>query len=1312
VLLAALLLPAAAPVAYGKRPGFEPLQASPTITSLNPTSGIVGTPATITGTSFGASQGSSTVTFNGTAATPTSWSDTSIVAPVPGNATSGNVVVTVSGVASNGKPFLPSVYGNQRTITIDHTKVGTSDSAGFPLLFSGTYSYLATVGNGGKVTNANGYDIVFTTDAACSTQIPWEIESYDPVAGKVNIWINVATLSHTADTLIYMCYGNPAISTSQGNAQGVWDSNFSAVYHFTNGAALGLADSTGNNNNLTNSGATAGTGQIGGAIATNGSQYANKSSASGLPGGAVTRTVEAWIKPASTSGNEAFGYGANSATADRFSLYLAGSALYAECQGVSASIPFTSDGGWHHLVLELPSGNTVNSIKMYLDGVLETATYSGGTTVLNTSTANITVGSIPGALGAANWTGSVDEARISKIARSADWITAEYNNQKSPSTFSTIGVSTTPTITGLSPWSGAAGASVTIIGFNFGAAQGASTVTFNGSSSATVSGWGDTSVTVSVPSDATTGNLAITVGGVATNGKPFTVIPPNPVPRLTSISPASAYAGAAAFTLTLTGSSFIATSQVQWNGSNRTTTYVNATQLTAAITASDIAMAGTASATVVNPAPVGGTSSGSAFTISPVVYGFQRSITIDHTKAGSQSSTSFPMLFSGTYSFLATTGNGGNVSNANGYDIIFTTDSACSNKVPAWEMESYDPVAGRVNFWINIASLSNTADTVIYLCYGSPVVTTFQSNAQAVWDANFSAVYHFTNGAALGLADSTGNHNNLTNFGAAAATGQIGGAIHTNIGQLARATSPTGLPTGAAIRTVEAWFTNTSTLGAIFGYGPNNTGQVGRFMLFVNGSTVGAAVDGNGSASALVAYTPDSLWHHVVAELPSGNTDNAIQVYLDGTPRTVTYSNGTSVLNTLTAEITVGELPGFTSQDPLMGSVDEARISTTARSADWILAEYNNQKSPSTFYTVGGPFISGLSPLSGAIFAPVTISGSGFGSAQGGSTVTFHGTAATPTSWADGAIGVAVPVGTTTGNVVVTVNNVPSNGATFTMTELPPTMSFLTPASGPLLAPVTITGTNFSSTPANNIVTFNGIAATVLSSSATSISTKVPAGATDGNVVVTVGGLVSGGVPFTVTPGIVSLSPSSSAVGVTSPLTLVVTGSGFISTSQVMWNNSGRATTYVSATTLNAAITTSDLSVAGTFLVSVQTSGGGASGSLPFGVGLSSIPSKEYIRLGNRVIAIENPPAITPSISSVTSPDGPVGSSVMIAGANFESAQGMHGTVTFNGIAATVSAWNDTSITVTAPVGATTGNVLVTTNSNLTSNGVNFTVTP
>jgi hypothetical protein len=84
--------------------------------------------------------------------------------------------------------------------------------------------------------------------------------------------------------------------------------------------------------------------------------------------------------------------------------------------------------------------------------------------------------------------------------------------------------------------------------------------------------------------------------------------------------------GGPAFTLTVTGSSFVSSSTVRWNGGSRTTTFVSATQLTATILAADIASISgssvmtprTAKITVFTPAPGGGISSALSFTVTPV----------------------------------------------------------------------------------------------------------------------------------------------------------------------------------------------------------------------------------------------------------------------------------------------------------------------------------------------------------------------------------------------------------------------------------------------------------------------------------------------------------------------------------------------------------------------------------------------------------------------------------------------------------------------------------------------------------------------
>lgn len=75
--------------------------SAPSILFLTPNGGPPGTSVTLTGSNFSATQGGSNVTFNGAPAAVTSWSDTQIIVTVPAGATTGPVVVTVSGVVSN-----------------------------------------------------------------------------------------------------------------------------------------------------------------------------------------------------------------------------------------------------------------------------------------------------------------------------------------------------------------------------------------------------------------------------------------------------------------------------------------------------------------------------------------------------------------------------------------------------------------------------------------------------------------------------------------------------------------------------------------------------------------------------------------------------------------------------------------------------------------------------------------------------------------------------------------------------------------------------------------------------------------------------------------------------------------------------------------------------------------------------------------------------------------------------------------------------------------------------------------------------------
>src|SRR5438876_735847 len=176
-----------------------------------------------------------------------------------------------------------------------------------------------------------------------------------------------------------------------------------------------------------------------------------------------------------------------------------------------------------------------------------------------------------------------------------------------------------PTITSISPTSttvGSAQFTLTVNGTKF---VSTSTVNWNGSA-LTTTFVSSIKLTAIVPAAnvATAGTASITVvnpppAGGTSNSVTFTIN--NPVPTTTSISPTCIAAGSADFILTVNGTKFVSTSTVNWNGAPLATSFVSSTQLTATVPASLVATAGTASVTVANPSPGGGTSNAQTFTI-------------------------------------------------------------------------------------------------------------------------------------------------------------------------------------------------------------------------------------------------------------------------------------------------------------------------------------------------------------------------------------------------------------------------------------------------------------------------------------------------------------------------------------------------------------------------------------------------------------------------------------------------------------------------------------------------------------------------
>ena len=441
-------------------------------------------------------------------------------------------------------------YSFNRTVTIDHTQVPNTDQTNFPVLFNTTDALLKTVANGGHVQSANGYDIIFTSDAAGTVKLDHEIESYNASTGQFIAWVRIPTLSHTTDTMIYLFYGNSSVTTSQENKTGVWNSDYKGVWHLPNGSTLTANDSTGNGNNGSVTSATATAGQIDGGGSFDGSSANINLGTSTTLQPTTGGTVSIWLKANSFRNcstaianqdvlNDRNGYG--------LYFYSSGVANFELATGSTrqtVNSSALSSGQWYYLV------GTWNSttVSIYVNGALSA---SATKSLTPTYSAPLRIG-VDGDQSFTNnyFNGILDEARVSDIARSADWIAAEYNNQKTGGTFYSIGAEqggvALPTF---SPPAGTYSSTqtVTISTTTSGASI---RYTTDGSTPSETAG---TLYSGPVTMSSTTTIKAIAYKSGMTDSAVASAAYTFSVPTITSVSPASAEAGVS---VTISGSGF------------------------------------------------------------------------------------------------------------------------------------------------------------------------------------------------------------------------------------------------------------------------------------------------------------------------------------------------------------------------------------------------------------------------------------------------------------------------------------------------------------------------------------------------------------------------------------------------------------------------------------------------------------------------------------------------------------------------------------------------------------------------------------
>lgn len=325
-----------------------------------------------------------------------------------------------------------SGFSYYKTITIDHTKVsGSSNLTDFPVLISVTDNALRTTANGGRLQNANGWDILFTNSTG-STDLNFQIESYTATNGNLVAWVRVPTVAHNTNTVIRIYYGKSGVGANP-SSNSTWTSDYVGVWHFDNN----VNDATGNGRNGTNTGSTNTTGRIASGRSFNGTnQYVTVAHHSSL--NINTGTFSAWIEPSTVTGGfrSVIGKQFGTGHSDSYFVGINNNRVYTSttsCDVTGSTNLVTST--WYHLaVVQNGSNRTI-----YLNGVSNGT--SGACTSNNNDVNPVLFGAQEnGTPGISEFFGGkIDEIKISNVAKSADWIATEYNNQNNPASFYTVG---------------------------------------------------------------------------------------------------------------------------------------------------------------------------------------------------------------------------------------------------------------------------------------------------------------------------------------------------------------------------------------------------------------------------------------------------------------------------------------------------------------------------------------------------------------------------------------------------------------------------------------------------------------------------------------------------------------------------------------------------------------------------------------------------------------------------------------------------------------------------------------------------------
>jgi len=321
----------------------------------------------------------------------------------------------------------------------------------------------------------------------------------------------------------------------------------------------------------------------------------------------------------------------------------------------------------------------------------------------------------------------------------------------------------------------------------------------------------------------------------------------------------------------------------------------------------------------------------------PFEYGWQyrKQITIDHTHVAGNVEN-FPILLNIIDSNLS------QKARENGEDILFMHNAGVSTRFN-YEIESFDRDTGALIAWVNVTHISSSEDTTFYMYYGNPTCLE-QQYPEKTWDADFWGVWHLKESSGTRY-DSTNNAKDCTTSGTSHTTSAKidGGEVFD---QRADSISTYSNTDSMSKFTLECWVAfssdeaDPSTGGDVFMSFHKNDPSVFRdedekYYVWVDGYT---------QKIESIHTFRDTNWHYVSIVA----TGSQIILYVDNVMEGNALWDGTS---SNTYPFLMGD--NLIGTDYFYGTIDEVRISNSARELNWITTSYQNQIDPAGFILVG-----------------------------------------------------------------------------------------------------------------------------------------------------------------------------------------------------------------------------------------------------------------------------------------------------------------------------------------------------------------------